>query len=78
METLKNDKHSFFKSMKYFGVTVLFMFTAPVIIYQAFKNQEHPFYIPVLVIGLIFAIIAVAFGFYSVKLLVDFIFKKSN
>jgi hypothetical protein len=54
------------------------MFTAPVVIYQAFKNQEHPFYIPVLVLGLALGVVAIGLGFYSVKLLIDVIFNRSR
>ncbi len=41
------------KSLQYFAYTLMLMFGAPIVIYQAFKNQEHPFYWPVLIIGLI-------------------------
>jgi formate hydrogenlyase subunit 3/multisubunit Na+/H+ antiporter MnhD subunit len=50
------------------------MFLAPVVLFQAFKNQEHPFYVPVLILGLILAIVAIALGFYSIKVFMDAIF----
>lgn len=75
---MDQNRNSFFRSIKYFGITVLFMFTAPVVIYQAFKNQEHPFYIPVLVLGLALGVVAIGLGFYSVKLLIDVIFNRSR
>ena len=74
-----NPNHElFFKSIKYFGFTVFLMFSAPFTLYQAFKNQEHPLFLPVLLLGLILAVAAVALGFYSVKLLMNFIFYKKN
>ena len=66
----------FFKSLKFFSYTVLLMFTAPVVIYEAFKNQQHPLYWPVLILGVLLAIAAISMGFYSVKLLMDAIFDK--
>ena len=48
------------------------MFSGPVVLYQAFKNQDHPWYIPVLVIG------AVGMGFYSIKTLVDALFGRKK
>ena len=30
------------------GTFIILCFVAPVLVYQAFKNQEHPFYWPVL------------------------------
>jgi NADH:ubiquinone oxidoreductase subunit 5 (subunit L)/multisubunit Na+/H+ antiporter MnhA subunit len=54
------------------------MFTAPVVIYEAFKNQHHPLYWPVLIVGVLLAIAAISMGFYSVKLLMDTIFGKKE
>lgn len=72
------DKVLLVKGLKFLGLTAFVMFVAPVIIYQAFKNQDHPFYIPVLVIGLILAVTAIALGFYAIKLLVDSLFGKKK
>ncbi|MCG2461065.1 DUF6095 family protein [Flavobacteriaceae bacterium F89] len=72
------SKQSFFKSLKFFFYTILLMFTAPVVIYEAFKNQQHPLYWPVLVVGILLAIAAISMGFYSVKLLMDVIFGKKG
>jgi hypothetical protein len=52
------------------------MFTAPVVLYQAFRNQDHPFYWPVLIVGVLLAIMAISFGFYSIKVLTDAFFGK--
>jgi uncharacterized membrane protein HdeD (DUF308 family) len=52
------------------------MFLAPGLIYQAFKNQENPLFWPVLILGLILAIGAIALGFYGIKVLVDAFFGK--
>jgi len=72
----KTSKELFFKSLKYFSFTALLMFLAPFIIYQAFKNQEHGYYLPVLIIGLIMAIAAIWLGFYSIKIILSSIFYK--
>lgn len=50
------------------------MFSGPIVLYQAFKNQDHPWYIPVLVVGSMLALGAIAMGFYSIKTLVDALF----
>ncbi|HEA22442.1 hypothetical protein LCGC14_1447940 [marine sediment metagenome] len=76
---MRTDKDLLIKGVKYLGYTVLLMFSAPVIIYQAFKNQEHPLYWPVLILGLLLGVVAIAMGFYSIKVLVDSLFgKKEN
>ena len=66
------------KGAKLISYTIGLMFLAPYIISQAFKNEAHPFYIPVLVGGLILAIAAVTLGFYSIKVLMDGIFGKKG
>lgn len=72
------DKELFYKSLKYFAITMALMFTAPMIIYSAFKNQGHPWFWPVLIIGLVLAIAAIGMGFYSLKVMLRGIFGKKN
>lgn len=72
----KTDRELLFKSFKYFAYTLLLMFSAPVVIYQAFKNQTHPMYWPVLIIGVLLAIAAIAMGFYSIKVIMRAFFGK--
>ncbi len=72
------NKTLLFKGFRFFLITLTLMFLAPFVIYQAFKNQEHPWYIPVLVIGLILAAAAVFMGFYSVKTVMDGFFDKKK
>jgi hypothetical protein len=50
------------------------MFIAPFIIWEAFKNKNHEYYIPVLILGIITAIGAIALGFYSLKTILRSIF----
>lgn len=66
------------KGLKYLAYTVALMFTAPIVLYQAFKNQEHAFYIAVLILGIILAVAAIGMGFYSIKTVVDSLFGKKN
>ncbi len=73
---MKTNKELLLKGVKFLGYTIAMMFTAPLIIYQAFKNQEHPLYIPVLAVGLVLAIGAVAMGFRGIKTIVDAFFGK--
>ncbi len=55
-------------------IALVLMFLAPFTIYEAFKNQEHPLYIPVLILGLILAVLAVYSGFKGVKKVSDAFF----
>lgn len=71
---MNTDKTLLVKGIKFLGYTIALMFLAPWILFQAFKNQDHNFYIPVLIVGLIMAIGAIGMGFYSIKVIVEAIF----
>lgn len=71
---MKTDRDLLIKGVKRLFYTLALMFSGPVVLYQAFKNQDHPWYIPVLVIGSLLALAAVGMGFYSIKTLIDALF----
>lgn len=75
---MKTDRDLLLKGVKRLAWTLALMFSGPVVLYQAFKNQDHPWYIPVLVIGGLLAIGAVGMGFYSIKTLVDALFGRKK
>jgi uncharacterized membrane protein HdeD (DUF308 family) len=54
------------------------MFTAPIVLYQAFKNETHSFYWPILIIGALLGIAAISLGFYSIKVIMDALFDKQK
>lgn len=71
---MKTDKDLLIKGVKHFAYTFILMFTAPFVLWQAFRNEEHSFYIPVLIVGIVLAIAAIAMGFYSVHLIMGALF----
>jgi len=75
---MKTNKELLIKGVKYLAYTLVLMFTAPIVLFQAFKNTEHSFYIPVLVLGVILAIAAIVLGFYSIKVLMEGIFTRNK
>ncbi|MEO9511376.1 MAG: DUF6095 family protein [Flavobacteriaceae bacterium] len=75
---MRTDKELLVKGIKFIGYTVAFMFLAPLALFQAFKNQEHPAYVPVLVIGIALAVTAISFGFYTIKIFMDALFGKKS
>ncbi len=78
MTAVKTNKDLLIKGVKHFAYTFVLMFTAPLVLWQAFKNQEHAFYIPVLIVGIILAIAAIAMGFYSIQLIMNALFNTSK
>ena len=75
---IKTDKDLLMKGVRFLTYTVILMFTAPIMVYQAFKNQDHPLYIPVLVLGCILGLGAIVMGFVSIKTIIDALFGKKK
>lgn len=75
---MHTDKPLLLKGLKYLAYTVALMFAGPFALYQAFRNPEHPLYLPVLVFGLLLALAAIGFGFYGIKTIVDSLFGKRH
>ncbi len=75
---MRTDKDLLVKGIKYITFTIALMFSAPVVIYQAFKNDGHFWYWPVLIVGLILGIAAITMGFYSIKVILDSLFGKKE
>lgn len=71
---MKTNKILLIKGLKSFAYTVIAMFLAPVLLYQAFKNTDKPLFIPVLIVGLVTAGFAIYLGFRSVKITMDAVF----
>ncbi|MGB5316117.1 MAG: DUF6095 family protein, partial [Robiginitalea sp.] len=44
---MKTDRELLSKGGTRMGYTLALMFTAPVVLYQAFKNPDLPWYLPV-------------------------------
>ena len=74
----RTDKELLVKGLKSFGYTVAAMFLGPFLLYEAFKNQENPLFIPVLVLGILFAGLAIYLGFRSVSIVMDAVFGKKE
>lgn len=71
---MHTDKKLLVKGLKYITYTIALMFTAPLVLFQAFKNETHQWFWPVLIIGFTLAILAIGCGFYSIKIIMDALF----
>ena len=71
---MRTNKDLLVKGLKFIAYTVVLMFTAPVVVYQAFKNENHPWFLPVFIVGIILGIAAIVMGFYSIKVIMDSLF----
>ena len=71
------NKELIFKGLSRLFIAILFAFTGPVIYTSAVRNEHHPFFIPVLGLGLIACILAILYGFRGIKLLVKGFFNEN-
>ncbi|WP_299902305.1 DUF6095 family protein [uncultured Aquimarina sp.] len=76
MEPKRTDKELLGKGIQRMAISLIFMFISPVIIHSAFKNQDHPYYYLVLVLGLLGASFAIFMAFRGLKTIMDAIFGK--
>ena len=75
---MKTDKELLIKGLKSFTYTALVMFIAPILLYQAFKNTDKPLFIPVLIVGVLMAALAIYLGFRSINIVMDSVFGKKK
>jgi len=61
------NKKVLMKGIKYLGWALPLFFMGPVIIHSSFKNQEHPFYIPILGVGITLCLLAIVFVFMGLR-----------
>ena len=66
---MHTNKEKLFKGIKIMAGTLFLLVLAPIILNSSFKNQDHPFFIPILGIGIICFIAAIYFGFKGIKTL---------
>ena len=71
------NKELLVKGLSRLFIAILFAFTGPVIYTSAIRNEDHPFFIPVLGLGLIACTLAILYGFRGIKLLVKGFFNEN-
>lgn len=72
--TKRTDKELLGKGIKLMFGSLLCMFAGPVVIHSAFKNQDKPLYIPVLIVGLTIAAFAIILAFRGIRRIMNSMF----
>lgn len=65
------NKPLLIKGLKKMSLFLLCCFIGPVVVHQAFKNRGHPLYVPALILGILFLMTAIYYGFTGIKTLVN-------
>ena len=71
---MATNKTLLVKGIRYLAFAVPLMFIGPSIIHSSFKNQGHPFYMPILGIGIIFCIATILLMFKGIQTMVKSLF----
>lgn len=62
------------KGIRYLSGALPLLFLGPVVIHSSFKNQNHPFFIPVLGFGILFCILAILLIFLGLRTIMKSMF----
>lgn len=62
------------KGLKYLGIALPLSLIGPSVLFTAFNNQDNPWYIPVLIVGLIALIAAMILMFRGILTIVKAVF----
>jgi len=74
----KTDRELLVNGLKKMGLSLIFMFLGPTLIYIAFSNKEKPLYIPILLIAILICGGAIYFAFKGIMIILDSMFKKNS
>ncbi len=70
----KNLKKGFSRLL----ISIFLCFIGPVTLSQAFKNEEHPFFLPVFFVGLFILLSAIAYGAWGVLTITRVLLEEKN
>jgi len=59
-------------------ISVFLCFIGPVTLSQAFKNEDHPFFLPVFFVGLFVLLSAIAYGAWGILTITKVLLKEKN
>lgn len=74
MENKGTDKVRVYKGLQKIFIAIPLMFVGPIIIYSAFKNEEHFLYYPVLISGCLICLYSMYLFFRGLRTIVSGLF----
>lgn len=66
------------KGIKYLAAALPLLFLGPVVITSAFKNEKHPLYVYVLILGILIALAAIFLIFKGINTVLKSLFDAEN
>ncbi len=71
---MSTNKQLLVRGVRYLAFALPLMFLGPSVIHSSFKNQEHPLYIPILGLGIIFCMLSVFLMFKGIQTIMKSLF----
>ncbi|KGO90635.1 DUF6095 family protein [Flavobacterium suncheonense] len=71
---MSTNKQLLVKGIRYLAFALPLMFLGPSVIHSSFKNQEHPLYIPILGLGIIFCMLSIFLMFKGIQTIMKSLF----
>jgi uncharacterized membrane protein len=75
---MATNKSVLAKGVKYLAGALPLLFLGPVVITSAFKNEKHPLYVYVLIIGILIALAAMFLIFKGINTVLKSLFDAEN
>lgn len=75
---MATNKSVLAKGIKYLAGALPLLFLGPVVITSAFKNEKHPLYVYVLILGILIALAAMFLIFKGINTLLKSLFDAEN
>lgn len=72
---MATNKTLLLKGIRYLAFALPLMFIGPSIIHSSFKNQNHPFYVPILGLGIIFCLGSIFLMFKGIQTMMKALFE---
>ncbi len=66
------------KGLKRLIMCIFLCFIGPIVLSQAFKNEDHPYFLPVLFFGLIIMISAISYGAWGILTITRALLQEKN
>jgi hypothetical protein len=72
------NKNHLAEGLKKIFISIFLMFLGPTILFQSFKNEDHPWFLPVLSISILVCVLSLFYGVKGLQSIMNAIFKKKD
>ena len=71
-------KNDLTDGLKKIFISIFLMFLGPTILFQSFKNEDHPWFVSVLILSMVICILSLFYGVKGLQSIMNAIFKKKD